>query len=110
MHHIEMGNDETTFEFVITKASRDTLRLIHAQVSETVRTEAYVQFARDLTRAFHALKGLARLQNEAGRVILSISFERGHVEVETAWGKATNRFRTDQSYLTRTVGQIGIVE
>jgi len=110
MHHIEMGNDETTFEFVITDASRDTLRLDHAQVIETVRTEAYVQFAQDLTHAFHALQGVARLQNEAGRVILTISFERGRVSVETAWGQVMNQFKTDQSYLTRTVGQIGIVE
>ncbi|KAB2864937.1 MAG: hypothetical protein F9K39_03465 [Exiguobacterium chiriqhucha] len=109
-HQIEMGNDETIFEFVIAEASRDTLRLVHAQVIETVRTEAYVQFARDLTHAFHALQGVARLQNEAGRVIFTISFERGRVEVETAWGQRMNRFKTDQSYLTRTVGQIGIVE
>lgn len=110
MHHIEMGNDETTFEFVITEASRDTLQLVHAQIIETVRTEAYIQFARELTHAFHTLQGVARLHNEAGRVILTITFERGRVEVETAWGQAVSRFGTDQSYLTRTVGQIGIVE
>ncbi|MFL9651229.1 MULTISPECIES: hypothetical protein [Exiguobacterium] len=110
MHHIEIGNDEGTLEFVIVEASRDTLRLVHGAVSETVQTGAYVQFAQDLTRAFHALQGVARLKNEAGEGILTITFGRGRVEVETAWGQVTNRFGTDQSYLTKTVGQIGIVE
>lgn len=110
MHHIEIGNDKGTFEFVIVEASRDTLRLVHGPVSETIQTGAYVRFAQDLTRAFHALQGVARLQNEVGRVILTITFERGRVEVETAWGQVTNRFGTDQSFLTKTVGQIGIVE
>lgn len=110
MHRIEIGNDETTFELVIAEATRDTLRLVHAQIMVMVSTDDYIRFARDLTRAFHALTGAALLQDKTGRVILTISFERGRVEVETAWGQGTNRFETDQSYLTRTVGQIGIVE
>jgi hypothetical protein len=110
MHHIEIGNDETIFEFSIIEASRETLRLAHGLVIEIVRTEAYVRFARDLTDAFHTLAGVCRLWNEEGRAILTISFDRGRVEVETAWGQVTRRFVTDQSYVTRTVGQVGIVE
>ncbi|WP_157964118.1 hypothetical protein [Exiguobacterium sp. TNDT2] len=109
-HQIEMGNDETTFKFVIAEASRNMLRLVHDQESETVRTSDYVQFANDLTRVYHELSGAARLQNADGRNILTISFKRGRVEVETAWGQVRDGFRTDQSYMTRTVGQIGIVE
>lgn len=110
MHHVEIGNEETIFEFVIAEASRDMLQLVHAQVIETVQTETYIGFARDLTHAFHALKGMAQLRNEEGRAILTVSFERGRVKVETAWGQVTNQFETDQSYLTRTIGQIGLIE
>lgn len=110
MHHFEIRNEETTFRFVIAEASRTTLRLVHDQEPETVRTSDYVQFANDLTRVYHELSGATRLRNVDGRDILTISFERGRVEVETAWGQTKRRLRTDQSYLTRTVSQIGIVE
>ena len=110
MHRIEIDNEKTVFEFVIVEASRDRLYLEHARDIEAVSTDAYVRFAIDLTRAFHELKGVTTLENENGKTILTISFQRGRVEVEAAWAGTTTRFTTDQSYLTKTVRQIGIVE
>lgn len=110
MHHIEMGNEETTFEFIITEASRDTLQIEHEGERETVRTDHYVVFAQALTAAYKRLDGTARLQNESGRCILMIVFKRGQVSVEVTWGATTRKLKTDQSFIIETVRQIGILE
>ncbi|TCI34434.1 MULTISPECIES: hypothetical protein [unclassified Exiguobacterium] len=110
MHQIELGNDDVTVRFIIAEANRTTLKLVLARDAEMVRTADYVSFGRDLTEAYEQLSGKAHLQNESGRTILTIAFERGRVDVSIAWGQGVTTFVTDQSYLTKTLGQIGPFE
>lgn len=110
MHQIELGNNEITVRFIIAEANRKTLKLVFARDAETVRTTDYVTFGRDLTEAYEQLSGRAQLRNESGRTILTIAFNRGRVDVSIAWGQGVTTFATDQSYLTKTLGQVGPFE
>lgn len=110
MHQIELGNNEITVRFTVAEANRKTLKLVLARDTETVRTADYVTFGRDLTAAYEQLSGRAQLRNESGRTILTIAFNRGRVDVSIAWGQGVTTFATDQSYLTKTLGQVGLFE
>lgn len=110
MHRIELGTNEGVVHFIIVEANRKSLKLIFEQDTEVVRTDDYVTFGRDLTESYHRLSGVARLQNESGRTILRITFHKGSVDVSIDWGQAAVTFVTDQSYLTKTVGQVGLFE
>ena len=110
MYPIEIGNHELTVRFIVAEANRETLTLVLGEDEEMVLTIDYITFGRDLTKAYERLNGAARLQNKDGRTILTISFKRGRVDVSIAWGRGVMTFETDQSYLTKTVGQLGPFE
>lgn len=110
MHRIEIGNENAIHVFILESATRQELKISLKGLIETVRVEDYVSFATDLTKAYHRLDGEATLKNSEGDAVLSLTFHRGRVEVDITFGKQSKTFQTDQSYITTTVRQIGIVE
>ncbi|MFN4214482.1 hypothetical protein [Exiguobacterium sp.] len=110
MHRIEIGNEVETHRLTIVWASRKTVSIDIFGHVEAVKTVDYVLFARALTEAHHKLDGTAQLVNEAGHAIVTLTFKRGVVDVHIVRGGSVRTFRTDQSYVTPALAQIGVIE
>lgn len=110
MHQIEIGNDVETHWLTIIRASREIVDIEIFGHVEAVTTSDYVAFARALTEAYHALDGTARLVNIGGQAIVTLTFKRGVVDVSITRGGAVRTFRTDQSYMTPALAQVGVIE
>ena len=108
MHTIEFRNEQEVIRLSIEDATRDRLVLRMKSERFCVTTDAYRAFGIALSQAFHQLDGKATLMDLSQRVYVTVSFHRAGVDIASMIRDQEYVIRTDQSFMTDAVRQIGL--
>lgn len=108
MHTIEFRNGQDRIRLIIEEATRDRLLIRMKHERFCITTDAYRSFGIALSKAFHQLKGEATLVDSSQLVDLNVSFHRTGVDIVLTIRDKEYVIRTDQSFMTDSVRQIGL--
>lgn len=110
MHTIEFENGEMNERMEIVQADCETLTLAIREQFIHAAVEDYLMFGEALVKAYHELNGRAILLSRSGQSIVEVLFRHNGVMIYIGDGETRTLMKTDQSYMTSTLKQVGIWE